>query len=147
MTKSPRAVAREAMRLAQEALPVYSSKFSRKDFTQHQLFALLALKTFCKTDYRGAPQVLDNFAELRADLGLAKVPHYSMLSKAEQRLRKGEYVLLLFQATVRVQQGALTGAKPTAAGRRCHGDGDAPRERGCRLRVLTHNLMLLAAAG
>ena len=38
-----------------------------------------------------------------------------MLSKAEQRLRKGEYVLLLFQATVRVQQGALTGAKPTAA--------------------------------
>ena len=88
MTKSPRAVAREAMRLAQEALPAYSSKFSRKDFTQHQLFALLALKTFCKTDYRGVTQLLDDFAELRADLGLAKVPHYSTLCKAEQRLLK-----------------------------------------------------------
>src|SRR5438105_3429168 len=30
MTKSPRAVAREALRLAQAALPAYSSKFSRK---------------------------------------------------------------------------------------------------------------------
>src|SRR5262245_52956889 len=34
MTKSPRAVAREALRLAREALPAYSSKFSRRDYTQ-----------------------------------------------------------------------------------------------------------------
>ena len=88
MTKSPRAVAREALRLAQEALPAYSSKFSRKDFTQHQLFALLALKTFFKTDYRGLAQMLDDFAELRADLSLDKVPHYSTLCKAEPRLLK-----------------------------------------------------------
>ena len=46
MTKSPRSVAQEALRLAQEALPAYSSKYSRKDYTQHQLFAALALKTF-----------------------------------------------------------------------------------------------------
>ena len=58
MTKSPRAVAREALRLAREALPAYSSKFSRKDFTRHQHFALLALKTFFKTDYRGVAQML-----------------------------------------------------------------------------------------
>ena len=72
MTKSPRAVAREALRLAREALPAYSSKFSRKDFTQHQLFALLALKTFLKTDYRGVVQLLTDFAELREDLGLER---------------------------------------------------------------------------
>ena len=88
MTRSPRAVAREALRLAQQALPAYSSKFSRKDFTQHQLFALLALKTFFKTDYRGVIQLLDDFAELREDLGLAKAPHYSTLCYAEQRLLK-----------------------------------------------------------
>ena len=88
MTKSPRAVAREALRLAQEALPTYSSKFSRQDYTQHQLFALLALKTFFKTDYRGLVQLLDDFAELRQDLGLDKVPHYSTLCYAEQRLLK-----------------------------------------------------------
>ena len=88
MTKSPRAVAREALRLAQEALPAYSSKYSRKDFTQPQLFALLALKTFFKTDYRGVVALLDDFPELRADLGLTKAPHYSTLCYAAQRLLK-----------------------------------------------------------
>lgn len=88
MTKSPRAVAREALRLAREALPAYSSKFSRQDFTQPQLFALLALKTFFKTDYRGVVTLLDDFPELRADLGLKKVPHYSTLCYAAGRLLK-----------------------------------------------------------
>src|SRR3954454_15997567 len=79
MTKSPRAVAQEALQLAQQAIPAYSAPTSRKDFTQHQLFAVLALKTFFKTDYRGVIQLLVDFAELRDDLGLAKVPHYSTL--------------------------------------------------------------------
>src|SRR6476469_3301112 len=88
MTKSPRAVAREALRLAQDALPAYSSAKSRKDFTAHQLFAVLALKTFLKTDYRGVAQFLADFAEIRGDLGLAKVPHYSTLCYAAGRLLK-----------------------------------------------------------
>ena len=88
MTKSPRAVAQEALRLAGEALPAYSSKYSRKDFTQHQLFAVLALKVFLKTDYRGVVEFLADFAELRGDLGLAKVPNYCTLCYAEQRLLK-----------------------------------------------------------
>jgi hypothetical protein len=88
MTKSPRAVAREALRLAREALPAYSSKFSRRDYTQHQLFALLALKTFFKTDYRGVVQMLADFAELRQDLGLGEIPHYSTLCYAAGRLLK-----------------------------------------------------------
>jgi hypothetical protein len=88
MTKSPRAVAREALRVAQEALPAYSSKYSRKDYTQHQLFALLALKTFLKTDYRGLAQMLTDFAELREELGLSEAPHYSTLCHAHKRLLK-----------------------------------------------------------
>jgi hypothetical protein len=86
MTKSPRQLAREALRVAQEALPAYSSRTSRHDFTQAQLFAILALKTFLKTDYRGVAAFLEDFPELRADLGLTKVPHYSTLCYAEQRL-------------------------------------------------------------
>jgi len=89
MTKSPRAVAQEALRLAQESLPPYSAVTSRKDFTQHQLFAVLALKTFLKVDYRGVVAVLKDFAELRDDLGLKKVPHYSTVCYAEGRLLKG----------------------------------------------------------
>jgi len=88
MTKSPRAVAQEALRLAQDALPAYTSARSRKDFTAHQLFAVLALKTFFKTDYRGVAQLLTDFSDLRADLGLIKVPHYSTLCYAAARLLK-----------------------------------------------------------
>jgi hypothetical protein len=89
MTKSPRAVAPEALRLAKESLPLYSAVRSRKDFTQHQLFAVLALKTFLKTDYRGVVAFLADFAELRNDLGLKKVPHYSTVCYADTRLLKG----------------------------------------------------------
>jgi hypothetical protein len=88
MTKSPRAVVREALALARNAIPAYSSKFSRQDFTQHQLLALAALKTFLKTDYRGLVQMLVDFRELREDLELDKIPHYSTLCKAVQRLLK-----------------------------------------------------------
>lgn len=88
MTKSPRAVAREALRLAKDALPPYSSAKSRKDYTQHQLFAVLALKTFFKTDYRGVARLLGDLSDLRADLGLKKVPHYSTLCYAAGRLLK-----------------------------------------------------------
>ena len=88
MTKSPRAVAREALALARQSLPAYSAVRSRKDFTQHQLFAILALKTFLKTDYRGVVAFLGDFAEVRSDLGLVKVPNYSTLCYAEQRLLK-----------------------------------------------------------
>jgi hypothetical protein len=88
MTKSPRAVAREALRLAQDSLPAYTSARSRKDFTAHQLFAVLALKTFLRTDYRGVVAFLADFPEIRSDLGLSKVPHYSTLCYAEGRLLK-----------------------------------------------------------
>lgn len=107
MTKSPRAVAREALRLAQDALPAYSSARSRKDCTPHQLFAVLAVKTFLKTDYRGVVQVLADLAELRAGLGLTKVPHHSTLSYAERRLLK--------RGTSSPSSGARPRPLPTAA--------------------------------
>src|SRR5947208_13661021 len=88
MTKSPRAVAREALRLGREALPAYSSPYSRKDFTQHQLFAVLALKAFLKTDYRGVTAFLKDFTELRDGLGLARVPNYYTLCNDDRRSLK-----------------------------------------------------------
>src|SRR4051812_6517726 len=88
MTKSPRAVAQEALRLAKDALPASASARSRKAFTSHQLFAGLALKTFFKTDYRGVAQLLTDLGDLRKDLGLTKVPHYLTLCYAAGRLLK-----------------------------------------------------------
>jgi hypothetical protein len=88
MTKSPVALAREALRAGRAGLETYSSHFSRKDFTQPQLFAILVLRQFFKTDYRGIIQMLQDFSDLRSALGLKKVPHYSTLCYAEERLLK-----------------------------------------------------------
>jgi hypothetical protein len=88
MTKSPVAVAREALRVGQAGLPLYSCRFSKKDFTQPQLFACLVLRQFFKTDYRGIIQLLRDLSDLRQTLRLKKIPHYSTLCYAEQRLLK-----------------------------------------------------------
>jgi hypothetical protein len=86
MTQSPLAVARTALATAKIALTPYSSKFSRRDYTRHQHFALLALREFLKTDYRGLEAILRDWAELRDALGLKKVPDHSTIQKAAERL-------------------------------------------------------------
>lgn len=89
MTKSALAVARQGLAVARRALPAYASKFSKKTYTQHQLFATRAVKTFLGTDYRGVEQHLRDWSDLRAALGLgAKVPDHSTLQKAADRLLK-----------------------------------------------------------
>jgi hypothetical protein len=87
-TRSPLALARTALAIAQAALPAYSSKFSRKDFTQHQLFACLCLRSFFGTDYRGIVAYLEDFSDLRQVLGMEKVPHHTTLYYADLRLGK-----------------------------------------------------------
>ena len=88
MTKSALAVARQALEIARAALPAYSSKFSKMTYTQHQLVALLAGKQFLRVGYRGLVAYLRDWAELRAALGLGKVPHFTTAQKALQRLEK-----------------------------------------------------------
>ena len=88
MTRSPLALVREALEVAQETLPAYSSPFSRKDFTQHQLFAILVLREFLKVDYRGIITILSEWSDMRRALRLKKVPNYSTLCYAHQRMSK-----------------------------------------------------------
>jgi len=87
MTKSALAVARQALETARDALPAYSSKFSKKTYTQHQLFAILAVRQFLKTDHRGVEQHLQDWSDLRQALGLGTdIPDHSTLQKAAERL-------------------------------------------------------------
>jgi hypothetical protein len=91
MTKSPIAVAREALRIGRQSLPAYASKFSRKDYTLAQLFALLVLRKFFRTDYRGVVAIVGQWTELQEILGLTKIPNYSTLWHVEQKLlEKGD---------------------------------------------------------
>lgn len=86
MTKSAVALAREALAVGERTLPRYSCRFSRHDYTQAQLFALLVLKQFLKTDYRGVVALVAEWTEVRRALRLRQVPHYSTLCYAERRL-------------------------------------------------------------
>ncbi|SRR6266496_6428575 len=87
-TRSPVALARKALQISRQAIPAYSSKYSKKIFTQHQLLALLVLEQFFKTDDRGMVALLADFSDLRRVLRLKKLPHPTTLFQARKRLAK-----------------------------------------------------------
>jgi hypothetical protein len=89
MSKSAVRVAREALAVGRRALPRYASRYSKHTYTQPQLFALLVLRQFLRTDYRGVVTLAAEWRELRRALGLKRVPHYSTLCYAERRLLAG----------------------------------------------------------
>src|SRR5436190_15444943 len=87
-SKSPRKVLRMAHRLAQQVLPPYASRFSRKDFTRAQLFACLVLREHQKKSYRGIEALLVDSPAWLADIGLHKAPDHNTLSRAFDRFVK-----------------------------------------------------------
>lgn len=97
MAASPLSVAAAALDVGSRSLHRYSGPFSRRDFTQAQLFALLVLKQVFRKDYRGFVQMLAQWSDLRDVLHLRKVPHWTTLHKAEQRLLKKTELLVFSQ--------------------------------------------------
>lgn len=86
-SKSPTKVAAAAYEAGKQALPRYASKYSRKDFTCAQLFAILVMRKFFKQDYRGTIAFIEEFDRLRDILELHdKVPHFTTPHKAEPKL-------------------------------------------------------------
>jgi hypothetical protein len=88
LAKSPLAFAREALAAAKEELADYSNSKSPHLFTQPQLFAMLALKDFLKTDFRGIVALIAEWSDLREALGIKRLPHYSTPCVARKRLLK-----------------------------------------------------------
>jgi hypothetical protein len=87
-TKSALALAREALEAGRRVLPPYAHVFSPKKFTLPQLFAILAIREFFHLDYRATEQLLHEWSDLRAALGLHRVPTYSALCRAHANLSK-----------------------------------------------------------
>jgi transposase len=100
-SKSPQDVAREALAAGTAALARFSHKFSPQAFTQPQLLACLMLRKFFRTDYRGIAAILADHGELRAILGLVKVPHFTTLHKASLRLLSQPQFRALLAHTIR----------------------------------------------
>jgi hypothetical protein len=113
-SKSPKDVLTVAWRIAQRSLKAYSHRLSPKKFTQHQLFAILVLKNFLKSDYRGVAQLLRDCRELTTAIELEKIPHYTTLQKASRRLLKAAPARALLDETVQVQMGRRQRVKTVA---------------------------------
>ena len=164
MTKSPRAVAREALAPARGSLPAYSSKYSRKDYTQHQLFAVLAQASLAVDwDRVLADAAFDTEAHheyARDELGIRSsvIPinprrhpgppggkYRSQMPRRFVPKPGGSRYRRVFGQ--RWQAESAFSRHKRRLGSALGGRSDESRERECYLRVLTHNLMLLAATG
>ncbi|QYZ79831.1 IS5 family transposase [Methanofollis formosanus] len=67
-------------------LPLYSCKYSRKTYTQHQLMAILLFREALHTDYRDNVALIDLMDKIKEILHLSQVPHYSTIHKFMARI-------------------------------------------------------------
>jgi hypothetical protein len=75
-------------------VPLYSSKFSRKDYTIHQHLLCLCIKEIQRQSYRDFAEFLDDFNGPQEDLGLKQVPHFTTLQKFLMRFPPGWYKMI-----------------------------------------------------
>src|ERR1700736_629224 len=78
--------ARVAMDVATAILPTYRSRFSKHQFTQPQLLAILCLMRYEDWTFREAEVRLREHAELRAVLRLSSVPDHTTVYRFLRRL-------------------------------------------------------------
>jgi hypothetical protein len=78
--------ARIALQVAKAVLPRYRSRFSKHQFTQPQLLAILCLMRYEDWTFREAEVRLGEHRELRQALGLSSVPDFTTLYRFLQRL-------------------------------------------------------------
>ncbi len=78
--------ARLALKIATAVLPRYRTRFSKHQFTQPQLLAILCLMRYEDWTFREAEVRLNEHAELRRALGLHQVPDHSTMCRFLSRL-------------------------------------------------------------
>jgi hypothetical protein len=78
--------AKTALEVMREVMPPYGSKFSKHIFTQPQLMTLLCLMRFEDWTFREAEVRLAEHSELRAALGLERVPDHTTLYRFMRRV-------------------------------------------------------------
>ena len=76
-------------------IPLFSSKFSKKTYTQHQLLLLLLLKEYLSEDYRDTVELTEIIESLREKIHLDEVPHFTTIHKFCQPIRSSIFTRLL----------------------------------------------------
>jgi hypothetical protein len=75
-------VMRMAHAVGCQSLSLYSSRFSRKDFTLPQLFACLTIKDMLKCSYRGIEALLRDSQSWLDEIGMTHAPDHTTLQRA-----------------------------------------------------------------
>jgi len=111
-------LAKESRRLAQKVVPAYSSKFSKKTYTQDQHVAVLCIKTKATKKFYETEEALINMPMVCEALGLKQVPDYTTMCKALKRLRSKVLIVLLYLTACLLPQSGNTSTDSTGLDRR-----------------------------
>jgi hypothetical protein len=76
-------------------IPLYSSKFSKKTYNQHQLLILILLKEYLSEDYQDTVDLVDLMNEIKQKITLDSIPHFTTLHKFSQRISSFSFTRLL----------------------------------------------------
>jgi transposase len=76
-------------------IPLFSSKFSKRTYTQHQLLILLLLKEYLSEDYRDTIDLTEIMDPIREKIHLKEIPHFTTIHKFCQRIRSFTFTRLL----------------------------------------------------
>jgi hypothetical protein len=76
-------------------IPLYSSKYSKKTFTQHQLLVILFLKEYLAEDYRDIVELTEIMDSLKTKIHLDEVPHFTTIQKFCHRIKSFTFTRLL----------------------------------------------------
>jgi hypothetical protein len=76
-------------------IPLYSSKFSRKTYTQYQLLVLLLLKEYLSEDYRDTVELPETIEVLMEIINLDDIHYFTAIQKFCQQLNPIVFTWLL----------------------------------------------------
>lgn len=108
----------ELDKLARNAVPEYSSKFSKKTFTQNQHVAILCIKVKLRQKLRETEEMLLNMPAICEAIGLRSVPDFSTMCKAMQRLKLKVFIVLLYLTACLVPCSGKAAADATSMDKR-----------------------------
>lgn len=89
MGKSVLRVAGDALATGEAAPAPYASRYSRRDHTRPQLFALPMVRQLLKIKHRGVVALATEWRELREALGLARCPLLDAGARGAPSPRRG----------------------------------------------------------
>jgi transposase len=93
--------------LKERKVPVYSCRFSKKTYTQHQLLQGLVVKTLFRLRYRELVELMQIADSLTHSMGLSSIPHFTTFQKFAARFPCRILYQLIHAVAKHICQGTL----------------------------------------